>query len=348
MCEECKKLDPPNAPKIKLLIFEKPGEPKRYEIDYVSLTDRMVYFWNSIAEIVTKEYPDLLFVVDAYSAYSHPPVERKLHPNLVIRYVPSTPEYWEGWKKAGARYIFWRPNILIEGRIQIKPRVIVNRLCDLMKFFTDNGTIATDFDSIIHHWSLHGLDYYATAKLVWNPYLKPEEIIRDYCSGFGKAAKYIEEYFLLIQDTKEDTWNEDTFKNLREKLKKAEEQVRDDKEILERIKFLRIGLNFCEVEFLLDQLSKKKTAGEKIDNEEVKKLLDLHYLMMVDIVLNHPYTINIPSYIWETGKFARWYNIGGRNYKTGEELVKKFLEDKSLWMTGEENSISELLSKYKL
>ena len=351
MCEECKKLDPPNAPKIKMTIFKKPGEPAREEIEYVSLTDRMVYFWNSIAEIVTKEYPDLLFVADAYSVYSHPPVERKLHPNIVIRYVPSTEEHWDDWKKAGAKYIFWRPNILHEGgaRRNVKPHVMVDRLCRLMKFFTDNGTIATDFDSILHHWSLHGLNYYAVAKLVWNPYLKPEEIIKDYCLGFGKGAKYIEDYFLTIQYITENKkeWEIYDFEKLREKLKKAEEAVKDELEIISRINFLRIGLNFVEVEFLLDEYVKKKETGEKIDQDKVKKLLDLHYLMMIDILLNNPYAVNVPYYIWGTGKFARWQSIGGRNYKSPEELVKKFLSDETMRMTGKENSIEELLSIYK-
>jgi hypothetical protein len=67
----------------------------------------MVFFWNGIAEQVAKAHPDRYLVVDAYSVYAAPPVERKLHPNLVVRFAPlgyHTEEYrqeslrdWEGW-----------------------------------------------------------------------------------------------------------------------------------------------------------------------------------------------------------------------------------------------------------
>ena len=60
----------------------------RRDFEHVSLTDRMVYFWNAIAEQVAKVHPDKLLVVDAYSVYAAPPVERKLHPNLVVRFAP--------------------------------------------------------------------------------------------------------------------------------------------------------------------------------------------------------------------------------------------------------------------
>ena len=40
------------------------------------------------AERVAKAHPDRLLVVDAYSVYAAPPVERKLHPNLVVRFAP--------------------------------------------------------------------------------------------------------------------------------------------------------------------------------------------------------------------------------------------------------------------
>jgi hypothetical protein len=60
----------------------------RRDFEHVSLTDRMVYFWNAIAERVARVHPDKLLVVDAYSVYAAPPVERKLHPNLVVRFAP--------------------------------------------------------------------------------------------------------------------------------------------------------------------------------------------------------------------------------------------------------------------
>ena len=70
VCESCKKLDPPGGKKIHFL-DRRPGEQDR-RIEYVSLTDRMFFFWNEIAKRVAKAFPDALLVADAYSAYSEP------------------------------------------------------------------------------------------------------------------------------------------------------------------------------------------------------------------------------------------------------------------------------------
>jgi len=63
-----------------------------------------------VAEQVAKVHPDKFLVVDAYSVYAAPPVERKLHPNLVVRFAPlgyHADDYrqeslrdWDGWSKA--------------------------------------------------------------------------------------------------------------------------------------------------------------------------------------------------------------------------------------------------------
>jgi hypothetical protein len=84
-CPKCEALDSPKGRKIMLWDFTK---GKQREFEYVSLTDRTVFFWNAIAEKVAKVHPDKFLVVDAYSAYAAPPVERKLHPNLVVRFSP--------------------------------------------------------------------------------------------------------------------------------------------------------------------------------------------------------------------------------------------------------------------
>src|ERR1043166_521556 len=79
-CPKCEALDAANGRKVMLWDFSK---GTRRDFEHVSLTDRMVYFWNAIAEEVVKKHPDKLLIVDAYSVYAAPPVQRKLHPNLV-------------------------------------------------------------------------------------------------------------------------------------------------------------------------------------------------------------------------------------------------------------------------
>jgi len=84
-CPKCEALDAAKGRKVLLWDFSK---GTRRDFEHVSLTDRMVSFWNAIAAKVAKVHPDRFLVVDAYSVYAAPPVERKLHPNLVVRFAP--------------------------------------------------------------------------------------------------------------------------------------------------------------------------------------------------------------------------------------------------------------------
>eukprot|EP01035_Chromulina_nebulosa_P025912 gene25912-33868_t len=57
-----------------------------------------------------------------------------------------------------------------------------------------------DFDSIIHHWSTQGLNYYVLAKLLWNPAADVPALVEDYCrAGFGAAAPEVKNYFAQLE-----------------------------------------------------------------------------------------------------------------------------------------------------
>src|SRR5690606_28794948 len=140
-------------------------------------------------ERVTRVHPDLLFGVSAYSRFRAPPVERKVHPHLVLRYVSSDRDGWRGWQEAGAKRILWRPNVLLEGRDHGRLISYVGTLADSMRYFADRGLIQTDIDANTHYWAVHGLSYYAAARLNWNPSLTSAEIIGDFARhGFGSGA----------------------------------------------------------------------------------------------------------------------------------------------------------------
>src|SRR5262249_23694555 len=200
MCDECKKLDPPNAPKIRMLMFEHVGSGKRSEIEYVSLSDRFVHYWNAIAQRVTKVVPDQLFIVDAYSYYSDPPVREKLHPNLVVRYVPSDIEGWKGWQAAGAKRSYWRPNNLHGGYREGAIKPTARKVAEALKFLTARGMLATDIQGIYDNWATPGLEYYTGARLSWDPSQDFDALVDDYCrSGFGAGAEHVKKYFALIE-----------------------------------------------------------------------------------------------------------------------------------------------------
>ena len=354
MCEDCKILDPPEAPKINMLLFDKVGESKRKEIEYVSLTDRMVSYWNGVAERVTKVHPNLLFVADAYSCYGHPPVRQKLHANLVVRYVPSTANGWEGWQEAGAERIFWRPNILLANRRNGLPHVMVQRLADTMSFMADNGTLATDFDSVIHNWAVHGVNYYAAARLNWNPYLTAQEILDDYCqSGFAEGGEAVKRYFLRIQEIAADdakTYTPEVIQELRGLLNKADRAVGDDKIVHSRIAFLRIGLNFTDLQMTINRMvdqTKKEGEDPALDPDRTRQLLALNYFMLRDIVRNHHLAVNGCYLIWGNGDYAAWSPIKGRGFRPEKELLER-VEAEEYTFSGKEDSINEMLATFGL
>ena len=346
LCEGCKRLDPPEAPEVRFLVFEQVGKSRRHEIQYPALTDRMVWYWNQVAERVTEVHPHVLFQAEAYSLWSKPPVRERLHPNLVVRYVPSETEGWEGWQRAGAKRIYWRPNILLAGRRDGMLHVMVDQLAETMQFMADRGMLATDFDSILHHWSVHGLNYYAAARLNWNPHLTADEILDSYCRpGFGEAAEWVRRYFLEVQRItaeEERTYDAGALGRLRGLLDGAGRAAAADADVQARIAFLRMGLNFTELQASLDALSRQ--AAEKdpaYDARRAEQLLELNYIALRDVALHHNLAVNAANLLWATADFARWSPIGGRGYRPPPARLEQVAEG-GFRLTGREAGLDEM------
>jgi hypothetical protein len=364
LCDACRALDPADGPPITLLRFERAGSSRRTELPYVSLTDRLLFYWNRIAERVTAVHPDLLFGVSAYSRFSDPPVERRLHPNLVVRYVRSDHEGWKGWQQAGAQRIFWRPNILLINRRHGKLQSIVGEMADHMSYFADHGMTMTDISSITHHWATLGLTYYATARLNWNPHLSGDEIIADYARhGFGPAAEFIERYFHRVERltaaglraVDEDEGDQRVagssvplLAELRGLLNAAEQAAGDDRAIADRIAFLRLGLNFTELQDELDSMARRATAGESVDRDRARLLVDLNGLVLRDLLRRHPLAIHVPSLVQQSAAFAHRSAIRGRRISLSDETLQQRLTDPRFGLTGREQSIGDMLQAFGL
>ena len=298
MCDACKKLDPPNAPIVKLAIFAKVGESQRKEIDYPALSDRYVHYWNAVAERVTKVHPKLLLVVDAYSAYATPPVREKLHPNLVVRYVPSDPAGWEGWKAAGARKIFWRPNNLHSGyrEATINYCADARGIVQTTRVLAEGGMLATDVQGIYDNWATQGLCYYAAARAMWDPKLSYDDLLADYCrAGFGPAAEPVRQYFLKAEALGR-TFEKTTrvaMADLKAQLDAADKAAGDDATVRKRIAFLRAGLDYSAVTCQAAQLRLAAQEQQPFDKALAAKLLDRRWLMMRGMLKTQPLAVNV-------------------------------------------------------
>lgn len=321
-CPKCEALDSAKGRKVLLWDFTKGAQR---DIEHVSLTDRMVYFWNGIAEQVAKAHPDKYLVVDAYSVYAAPPVERKLHPNLVVRFAPLSyhaEDYrqeslrdWQDWSKA-AKQIYFRPNLMLLGRREGLPLLYVHKFGEDFRYLAGHGMMGTDFDACCHHWATQGLNYYVVARLHWNPQQDVDALVDDFCrAGFGPAAKSVRRYYDGLEAimneaaTKKskaaDAFTPQSLIGLRKELEQARKDAGSDAAIAKRIEFLELGLRWTELEarahaFLVDPAKADKIA--------VRKTLDERFALMQEVFRKTPLAMNVAYISW--GEDAVWARLG--------------------------------------
>ena len=345
LCEACQKLDAPDGPKVKMLVFKKVGESDRDEVEHVSLTDRYVHYWNAIVERVTKVVPDQLFLVEAYSYYSDPPVREKLHPNIVLRYVPNTADGWKGWQAGGAKRVYWRPNNLHSGyrdaALSSRARDNSETLCYLGK----HGMLATDMDSIYNNWATQGLHYYAMAKLSWNPSLTFDAVLDDYCqTGFGAGAEQVKKYFQIadkgiVLTPAKGSFPQiaaDTIEQLRTALVAAAKATEQDAPSHHRVDFLRAGLEFTAISVEGHRLADAADSGNTIDAKAVTAVMERRWQMMRALLQTHPLAINVGVVAAADAVWARPLKWTGPSdiAKTG----KLKLQADDDWLNGDQSA----------
>ena len=291
----------------------------------------MVYFWNAIAEKVAKVHPDKFLVVDAYSVYAAPPVERKLHPNLVVRFAPlgyHAEDYrqeslrdWDGWSKAAKR-IYFRPNLMLAGRRDGMPLLYVHKFGKDFRYLAGHGMMGTDFDACCHNWATQGLNYYVVARLHWNPEQDVDALVDDYCqAGFGPAAKSVRRYFDRLEALMDEAatkkakattvFNAKALAGLRKELEQARKDAGSDAAIAKRIAFLELGLRWTEIEVRAHAFL---TDPAKADKEAAKKTLDERFALMRQIFQKTPLALNVAYISW--GEDALWSRLGWKRPAT--------------------------------
>ena len=342
MCEKCKALDVQEARKVNIWSWDHKKD-KMIRFEYPAMTDRMVYFFNEISKRVTKEFPEALLLIAQYSAYSAAPLKRKLHPNIIVRFVGESFNWeserklkmddWKAWSKMASK-IFYRPNLLYQGYHQGFPLVnFAHKFAEDFKYMANNAMLGTDFDAILECWSTMGLNYYIVTKLNWDPYLDVDEIIDDYCkSGFGKGWENIRKYWDRVEEItnqgaineKQHMLNPYTPKIIAELatyLDNAVKEADGNKKVIARIAFLRSGLVFTDLQaeaFRLNNKVKKDRKDKKLKAESQKEL-DKKWIFMRELFEQYPNSIDVG--------LARFYSercfsyLGNR--KPSKETVEK-------------------------
>lgn len=200
MCDACRALDPPQAPKLiqdRSLID--PATRKPFP-EYPSLSDRYFRFYNEVARRVGHELPDKRLGCYAYSVYRTPPVAiERLEPNLIVGYVGLDQKAIEAWSRIASQ-LFIRPNELGPPIELGLPRNQAAWLAASVKFAVEHHAIGFDFDSCHGNWGGHGLDYYVLAKALWNPDVDVSQVIADYCqAAYGPGAAAMQRYHARLE-----------------------------------------------------------------------------------------------------------------------------------------------------
>lgn len=340
LCEVCRRLDPPNGDPVSFSIIGKDGKARR--IDYVSLTDRYVTFYDKIADIVAQKHPDRLLGAYAYSTYSSPPLYAKLSPNVFISYVglsyfndeqrEQDLKSWDAWSQMADKLLL-RPNALL-GAYGI-PAVFAHKLGDDVKHAYQTGMIGTDFDALTHDWASRGLNYYVLAKLLWDPSQSVDALIQDYCdSGFGSSSTTIQKYFALLETLTnevaqnagenardEDGINPNTVRGvlslvakaytperlaqLQALLDDAKNQAVANPDVLQRIDFLEQGLRYANAETAWLRAYFAPSSPDK--KQRVLDALEARLAVFTDLYDNHFYAQSIFSPMYREASMFKEY-----------------------------------------
>jgi Domain of unknown function (DUF4838) len=351
-CKACKALDAPENRPCNIWSYDhKTKKITRY--DYVALTDRVIHFYNAIAEKICKVYPDIQLCISQYSVYSAPPLKNKVHPNIVVRFVGEwyfrdkgeqsrkmMMDDWKAWSKKASK-IYFRPNLLLLGYKQGNPLVnYTHKMAEDFKYMVNNSMLGTDFDSCQDMWATQGLNYYVLAKLMWNPEQNVDDIIDDYCkTGFGPAWKEIRRYWDRVEEltnkvaAKElnllDVYPPENIAALNSILGSAKEKAKGNKAVLKRIAFLRKGLEFTNLQAEAYRMCQRraKNKGDKKLKAEAQAMLDRKWKFMRDTFIKNPIVADMA-----TGRFyeySRFVLLGKEPSATALKTIKKEYNKKS-------------------
>ena len=272
MCERCRRMDPKNAPPRDYAFHGSTMEP------YVSLTDRVLAFFNQVVDGALKERPGkrgLTFF--PYSCYVAPPVSVRPDPRLIPLSVAGDYTNAANWDKARANVAawmnfgletYWRPNCMGGWKVN-GPRSFARRMFMDYETMKANGLKGTEFDVVGNSWANKGFWTYVIARVALNPdRLDFDTIADDYCrAGFGKAASEMRDYFealermcsaaakkMLEPAPKVSDFRGTRpsacylkaldFDELSARLSRAESAAADDADAVARIRFLKVGLEY--------------------------------------------------------------------------------------------------------
>ncbi len=276
--------------------------------EYGGESGLMIWFVNRVADM----FPDKVISTLAYQYTRQAPKHIRPHPNVNImlctiecnRSRPIAEDQspgsfardLKGWSKLTDNILIW--DYVVQFRNYISPFPNLRVLQPNLEFFADNGCrLMFQQGSNQSLSEFVDLRSYMVAKLLWDPEAGPEEIKKDFIYGYyGAAAPAIEEYIERLHDELEisggDLWiygfpytgiksflRPELIPAYTGLMDKAEEAVKDDPVLLDRVLFARLPLDYAILDLSLHNVDEnlswfRQENGSFEIREEMVNLLD--------------------------------------------------------------------------
>lgn len=199
-CADCTTLDLAHWPEDS----SRAGHPQ--------MADRMMTFYNQIAEQVAREFPDRYLGAYVYSYYVAPPLKVKPHKNLALVLAINSAwrggggDFWtddreiiDGWC-AAHEYMFMYDIFYSATRGMGLPAPIVKHTIERIKHLKDVG-MRGGYLYIGPTWEVLGPGAYVMARLLWDADADAEQIVTEYYGDlYGPAAGQVRAFYELVEE----------------------------------------------------------------------------------------------------------------------------------------------------
>ncbi len=207
-CELCKRHD---VPGLKVPIGVHTGWPV--------ITDRILEFYNSVATLVSAEFPDRLLGGYLYMDYLFPPQRTiAVHPMLMLVVAPNrVMETWDDGVRVFHQDLFkswgafhdrvYAHDIYVSSRTMFGlPAPLGDRSAEAIRLFAEAG-LRGAYMYIGPTWESQGAESYLLTRLLWDPDADIETARREYYGLlYQRAAGPVRSYF----ETAATCWRERT------------------------------------------------------------------------------------------------------------------------------------------
>ena len=292
-------------------------ECSKIRAKYGSDSGLMLDFINDIAQRIEKDYPDIRLSMLAYNEAITPPTAIKPRGNVVVTYCMQnryetlplchplndySRQLLEGWAKISPHLRVWEYSSNHAKAIGSTFPTVHNYQRDMQYLAKLNieGILAQHFYELMD--DMRDLKVWLWAKLTENPFQDNNKLLTTFTDGYyGPAGKYVRAYLEKLQEAAKvypasamvqmqeplmvEYLNIPFLINASDIFDKAEQSVKNDKELLERVQYARLTLDYSTLKRFPISARRWQEDGSSLDNFPFnkKKIADRYWQTITTI-----------------------------------------------------------------